>query len=132
MQNKQRKQLWMGALAAGIVGTISTLVRLHRKPKKIQSQTIRGLHFNQKTMIGSMAGGIIGVATALLLAPTSGAKLLQGISHPISKYLNNSRSTTKKSTRSHASKKKVSPLTKEPSASRPKAKAKSKKSKRAK
>lgn len=89
----KKETIYMGAaVAAGLVG-IGTLTSIYsfRKPKdgwlnqaKTANVNIAGKKEKpiKKWMLGSIAGGILGIATALLFAPKSGNKLVKDLFEP--------------------------------------------------
>jgi gas vesicle protein len=91
---QQRKALLIGAAAlAGLIGTLSTIFMPKRSNQKRwmdKARNIGGqmnLHgfyphadtINKNLMLGGLAGGIVGITTALLLAPKSGTELMKDI-----------------------------------------------------
>lgn len=77
------KHLWIGALTAAAIGIASTFV--HRTLKNRQKEE-SGTFLNNNKLLGSIAGGALGVAVALLFAPKSGEALLKDISQPFTHY----------------------------------------------
>lgn len=70
------------AVAAGILGTLSALIRPNFQDSR------GGVHqggekVNKNLLLGGLAGGIIGAATALVLAPKSGSELMKDIAHTL-------------------------------------------------
>jgi gas vesicle protein len=92
MSNSKQTNLLLGTtLAVGLMGTISSFLRAKKKSKtwkdnarKIALQLMKKNVINKNMVLGSFAGGLVGVTAALLLAPKSGADLLKDISHPFS------------------------------------------------
>ncbi len=85
--------LYIGAaVVAGILGTLSALRHSSRtvqgwtdQAKDVAQQVLeKGEIMNKKMVLGGVAGGLIGAAAALLLAPKSGAELIKDLSHPFS------------------------------------------------
>lgn len=108
MSNKNNNQnLIAGAAAivAGIVGTLSALIRSNRKVSwKEQAKDVAnhvfeksGEKINKNMLLGGVACGIIGAVTALLLAPKSGSDLIKDLAHPFSEG-SHKRSTARKTT----------------------------------
>lgn len=93
-KDKMNQHVWLGALTAGVLGTLTTLLSLNKK--KVQPKNGMGDLFNKKMMLGGVAGGVIGAAAALLLAPKSGAELLKEISKPLSHFLKQTPAPVKK------------------------------------
>lgn len=93
------------AVVAGILGTLSALMNSNRKvqewtgqAKDVAQQVLeKGEMINKKMVLGGVAGGLIGAAAALLLAPKSGAELIKDLSHPFSHQGEHGRSTSRKS-----------------------------------
>lgn len=89
--HKVRKNLLVGAaIAAGILGTVSSLMRNNKKYKE-NSFAREKEHINKKMILGGMAGGVVAAATALLLAPKSGKELIKEIYGPFSKFFKEAR-----------------------------------------
>ena len=99
MHFKPEHKKLIGTAFNGIVGTISTFLEPKSRGEKIihhvqefaeQLNLLRRKnHFNRNLFIGGIAGGLVGAATALLLAPKSGEKLIKGISETL--HLNGAR-----------------------------------------
>jgi gas vesicle protein len=109
---KNHQNLLIGAaVAAGLLGALTTYLHFKKRFTKETSlsQKERGF-FNKKVALGSLAGGVVGAASALLFAPKAGSELIQDISRPFSQYLKQSHSITpqkKKASSSTRSKRKV-------------------------
>lgn len=80
------------ATCAGIFASLARLLS-SRKPKSSWRDTPRELknriigsknRVNTNILLGGLAGGIVAVATALLFAPKSGAKLIRDLTRPFS------------------------------------------------
>lgn len=80
------------AVVAGILGTLSAFMSSNRKmqgwkeqAKNVASHVIEKKDIvNKNMLLGGMAGGLIGAATALLLAPKSGTDFIKDLTHPFS------------------------------------------------
>lgn len=86
---KTQKNLLIGAaFAAGILGTLTSLLRnnkVNSTPRK------NGELLNKRMLLGGMAGGVVAAATALLLAPKSGIELMKDIYSPFSRFVKDGR-----------------------------------------
>lgn len=72
------------AVVAGILGTLSALFRSNiglMETKELANQA--GEAVNKNMLLGGLAGGIIGAATALVLAPKPGTELMKDIAHTL-------------------------------------------------
>jgi len=89
-KDKNRSHYLIGAVIAGVLGTLSLLSRKNYAVREwsddamdYASQLIEnGMHVNKNTktrLLGGIAGGLIGTATALLLAPKAGKNLIHDI-----------------------------------------------------
>jgi hypothetical protein len=86
-EEKFKENLFVGATTLmGILGTLSTMLRLNRFPKwRDQAKEAaninleKGEKVNKNFMLGGIAGGLIGAATALLLAPKAGYDLVKDL-----------------------------------------------------
>ena len=117
MSNEKNNQNLMvgAAVVAGLLGTLSALVRSNRTVKGWTEQAKntashmleKGEMINKNMLIGGVTGGIIGAATALLLAPKSGSELMKDIAYSVSHPGEMRRSTSRKSVSRSASKKSV-------------------------
>lgn len=113
MSGKNYNQnLMMGAAAvvAGVLGTLSALMRSNRSVKGWTEQAKdaavhvwEGDVVNKNMMLGGLAGGLIGAATALLLAPKAGTDLIRDLTHPFSHQGERKRSSRKVSSSSRKS-----------------------------
>ena len=97
-KEKLRQNRWLGAFTAGVLGTLTTLFSTNAAKKKEPRPERKGDIFNKKMILGGIAGGMVGAAAALLLAPKSGSELLKGLSNPLSRYLKKAAAPLKKST----------------------------------
>jgi gas vesicle protein len=97
--------LYIGAaVVAGILGTLSALMRSSRtirgwrgQAKDVAQQVLeKGEIMNKKMVLGGVAGGLIGAAAALLLAPKSGAEFIKDFSHPFSDRREKARPASRK------------------------------------
>ena len=97
----QRNNFLIGAAAlAGLIGTLTTIFMPKRvnkgwmeKAQDVANQMKGNLpawayhqnqeRLNKNLMIGSVAGGLIGITTALLLAPKSGSELIRDITNTL-------------------------------------------------
>lgn len=113
-KEKYNQNLIVGAaVVAGILGTLSALVRSNRasqgwteRAKDIANHMLeKGEAVNKNMLLGGVAGGLIGATTALMLAPKAGLDLIKDIVHPFSEQKGNTRSTSRKSTKSNSRKK---------------------------
>jgi gas vesicle protein len=91
MSNKLNHNIILGAasMAAGIIKTLTSAFMPRQKswPEKAKDAASQfasnaSNRINRKILLGTVAGGIIGVTTALLLAPKSGAALINGFYKP--------------------------------------------------
>lgn len=90
--HKHYQNLLIGSAVAvaGILGTLTGILghkkngsRWSKQAKNIMCKAMEsGEHLNKKMILGGVAGGLIGAATALLLAPKSGSDLRKDIAHP--------------------------------------------------
>lgn len=78
------------AVVAGILGTLSTLLKSNKtvkcwtdQAKDAACQLMDKGEVNKNLLIGGVAGGLIGATAALLLAPKAGCELLQDIAHTL-------------------------------------------------
>ena len=77
------------AVVAGVLGTLSALMRSNstvqgwtEQAREAASHAFdKGETFNKNMLLGGVAGGMIGAATALLLAPKAGSELMKDIAH---------------------------------------------------
>lgn len=117
--HKYNQNLLIGAaVAAGIIGTLTSYLGFKKKGRKwseqakgIASHVLEtGEALNKKLVLGSVAGGLVGAAAALLLAPKSGSDLIKDLAGPFSHKVGEVRSEAAKSAshRSTALKKKAS------------------------
>jgi gas vesicle protein len=87
MMNRNNKNAFLvgAAVAVGVLGTLTTLL-LPKRARKGWGEQAREAANNatdwkaHKRFIGGIAGSLVGVTTALLLAPKSGNDLLEDIS----------------------------------------------------
>ncbi len=127
--NKYSSNFLIGAaVAAGVLSALSTLLRPRKnrggwseQAKDLAQQMInRHDLLNKNFVLGGMAGGIVGVTTALLLAPKAGSELIKDIYHPFAhdhERKSKSASRTKKvAHKSKAKQRAAHSLTKEQSA----------------
>lgn len=93
-EEKNHRGLLLGAaVVAGILGTLSAIASTNRTARgwaeQARDATSRVLEkgdaVNKNMLLGGVAGGLIGAATALLLAPRSGTDLIKELTHPFSK-----------------------------------------------
>ena len=123
---KNHQKILIGvALAAGLIGTLTTVLRFKRNHRRGWMEQVKHLSrkqifekdlVNKKMILGGVAGGIIAATTALLLAPKSGRDLIKDWIHPIAQQLkqsrhlsskkNASRSTSRPSVKKSSAKKK--------------------------
>lgn len=88
--NKKQNFFIGAALAAGLVGTLTSLLAPRRINKgwasHAKAASERMLENREKSnknwMLGSIAGGLVGVTTALLFAPKSGKNLMKDLAEP--------------------------------------------------
>lgn len=108
--HKYNQNLLIGAaMAVGILGTLSTLFcstrnnkRGKEKAKELAKQLIEKKEvFNKKLILGGISGGIVGVTTALLLAPKAGSDLIKDIYRPFAHSVKPARSSSHKKADSH-------------------------------
>jgi gas vesicle protein len=101
MSNKYNQNLLIGAaVAAGILGTLTGLLGVKKTNKGWAGQAkdlLDGEMVNKNMVLGGVAGGLVGAAAALLLAPKSGAELIKDIAHPFTHEGTSKRSTSRKS-----------------------------------
>lgn len=90
-QNSQKKFIIGAAVAAGVLSTLaSILAPKQHKEWGEQAQDLAAHLLNKKDslnkniLIGTVAGGVVGVTAALFLAPKAGSELLQDLYHPFS------------------------------------------------
>ncbi len=90
----KRQNFFIGAaVAAGLVGTLTSLLAPRRANQgwASQTRTAAGKIFenrersNKNWMLGSIAGGLVGMTTALLFAPKSGKNLIKDLAEPFQK-----------------------------------------------
>lgn len=89
-KNFQNFLIGAAIVATGVLGTLTTLLlqketngKWIERVKKLASQSIgRREIFNKNLFAGGVAGGIVGVTTALLLTPKSGSDLIRDIYRP--------------------------------------------------
>lgn len=101
MSNKYNQNLLIGAaVAAGILGTLTGLLGVKKTNRGWTGQAkdlLDGEMVNKNMVLGGVAGGLVGAAAALLLAPKSGAELLHDITHPFTHEGTTKRSSSRKS-----------------------------------
>lgn len=81
-ESRHHNLLIGAAVVAGILGTVSAIIRSNitvTETREVASQA--GEAVNKNMLLGGLAGGIIGAATALVLAPKSGSELMKDIAH---------------------------------------------------
>jgi gas vesicle protein len=89
-KNNSNNLLMGAAIAAGIAGTLATLLWPEKQPGWTQAKKVAGDkwetwthprpdHFSRNFLIGSLAGSVIAAATALLVAPMPGKELIREI-----------------------------------------------------
>jgi gas vesicle protein len=90
-QNSQKKFLIGAAVAAGVLSTLaSILAPKQHKEWGEQAQDLASHlldkkdRVNKNLLIGTLAGGVVGVTAALLLTPKAGSELLNDLYHPFS------------------------------------------------
>lgn len=104
------------AVAAGILGTLTGLLGIKKQSrgwtdqaKDIADRVMEsGDIMNTKMILGGLAGGVVGAAAALLLAPKAGADLIKDLAKPFSDHVKSSRSTSSKSSAQKSGSKKAS------------------------
>lgn len=74
------------SLLTGILGTLSSFMRSNSPRENMTSRTSNAaasikesINANKRLLLGGVAGGLIGAAAALLLAPKSGHDLVRGL-----------------------------------------------------
>lgn len=107
-------QLLIGAaVVAGVLGTLTAIMRSNitlAETREVANHT--GEAVNKNMLLGGLAGGIIGAAAALVLAPKSGSELMKDIAHtlthpdelihPTSSKKSSARTSPRKSSRSNS------------------------------
>lgn len=91
-QKSQNKLIIGAAVAAGMLSTLaSILAPKHHKNLSEQAHDLASNLYEKKDvvntnlLIGTVAGGVIGVTAALLLAPKAGSELIEDLYHPFQK-----------------------------------------------
>lgn len=90
MTKKQNYIIGAAVAAASLVGTLTTLLLPRRRPKtwteQAQAAADRILETRERIksnmVLGGITGGLVGVTTALLLAPKSGKELIKDLAEP--------------------------------------------------
>lgn len=109
LNHKNHQNLLIGvAVAAGLLGSLTGLgflssrkegKRWSNRARRIANQVVEtGDVVNKRIVFGGVAGGLLGAATALLLAPKSGAELINDVAHFFSKQNRNVRSAVSRAT----------------------------------
>ncbi len=113
MSSQNRNILIGAALAAGLVGAMKALLLpttnrkgwIEKKQSLQRQSKSKNDKFNHNLFLGGIAGGLVGAAAALLLAPKAGIDLLKDISRPfIGKKEESLASTSHKKKQSHKAK----------------------------
>lgn len=110
--HKYNQNVLIGAaVAAGILGTLTSLLGFKKNGKRLSEQAKEMAHqvldtgdvVNKKMVLGGITGGLVGAAAALLLAPKSGSDLIKDMARPFSQEIAHARSSvTKHKKKSHA------------------------------
>jgi len=91
-QHSQKKFLIGAAVAAGILSTLASLLNSKdRRDWTDQASDLADQYLDRKEginknlLIGTVAGGVVGVTAALLLAPKAGSELIHDLYQPFQK-----------------------------------------------
>ncbi|WP_195155548.1 YtxH domain-containing protein [Candidatus Protochlamydia phocaeensis] len=101
---KQNNNLLIGAaMAAGLLGTLTTLLLPRKRTgwteqaKEIADKIVtKRKETTKNRLIGGVAGGLVGVTTALLFAPKSGSELIKDMSKPFTETAKHTATPAKK------------------------------------
>jgi gas vesicle protein len=116
-ENNHQNLLIGAAVVAGVLGTLSALMRSNHTvhgwtahARDAANHMMEGDMVNKNLLLGGVAGGLIGAAAALLLAPKAGSELIEDITHTLIGEGEHKRRTSRRSSsrRSSSSRRKAS------------------------